>query len=149
MGRKGKYETHVKPRLNEIQKWYGTLKESQIAKKLGVSVASFENYKLEHPELVNALQAGKEVLIEELKETLKMKAKGFHYKETKKIIRNVNGQKNTVVEEYEKYSPPDTGAIHLLLKNLDEEWTNDDKQTLALKREKLELERQKAESDDW
>ena len=149
MGRKNKYETHVKPRLNEIQQWYGTLKESQIAKKLGVSVASFENYKLEHPELVNALQAGKEVLIEELKETLKMKAKGFHYKETKKIIRNVNGQKNTIVEEYEKYSPPDTGAIHLLLKNLDDEWTNDDKQTLALKREKLELERQKAEADDW
>lgn len=149
MGRKNKYETHVKPRLNEIQQWYGTLKESQIAKKLGVSVASFENYKLEHPELVNALQAGKDVLVKELRETLKMKAKGFHYKETKKIIRNVNGQKNTTVEEYEKYSPPDTGAIHLLLKNLDEDWTNDDKQTLALKREKLELERQKAEADDW
>ena len=149
MGRKNKYETHVRPRLKEIQSWYGTLKESQIAKKLGISVASFENYKLQYPELVECLQSGKETLIEDLKNSLKMKAKGFHYKETKKTIRVINGEKQTVVEEYEKYSPPDTGAIHLLLKNLDEDWTQDDKQTLALKREKLELEKQKAESENW
>ena len=149
MGRKNKYETHVKPRLEEIKSWFGTLTEAQIAKKLCVSVASFENYKLQHPELVNALQAGKDVLIEELEETLKMKAKGFHYKETKKTIRDVNGNRTQVIEEFDRYSPPDTGAIHLLLKNLDETWTQDDKQTLALKREKLELDRQKAESENW
>lgn len=149
MGRKNKYETNVRPRLDEIKSWYGTLTESQIARKLGISVASFENYKLQHPELVQCLQIGKEVLIEELKDTLKKKAKGFHYKETKKTIRMINGEKTQVVEEYEKYSPPDTGAIHLLLKNLDETWTQDDKQTLDLKRQKLELEKQKMESENW
>lgn len=149
MGRKDKYETHVKPRLDEIKGWYGILKESQIAKKLGVSVASFENYKTQHPELVECLKQGKEILIEDLKNTLKQKAKGFHYTETKKTIRVINGEKTQVVEEYERYSPPDTGAIHLLLKNLDDTWTNDDKQTLELKRQKLELEKLKAENENW
>lgn len=149
MGRKNKYETHVQPRLEEIKLWYGTMTEAQIAKKLGVSVASFENYKLSYPELVECLTSGKEILIEELKETLKRKAKGFHYTETKKTIRNVNGNKTQVIEEYERYSPPDTGAIHLLLKNLDDEWRNDDKATMDLKREKLELEKSKAENEAW
>ena len=149
MGRKNKYETHVKPHLQEITKWYESLTEAQIAKKLGISVASFENYKLKYPELVASLQSGKEILIEELKDSLKKKAKGFHYKETKKTIRDVNGQRTQVIEEYDRYSPPDTGAIHLLLKNLDETWRNDDKATMDLKREKLEMEKQKAEMDSW
>lgn len=149
MGRKNKYETHVKPHLQEIPKWYEDLTEAQIADKLGISVASFENYKLKYPELVASLQSGKEILVEELKDSLKMKAKGFHYKETKKTIRNVNGQKTQVIEEYERYSPPDTGAIHLLLKNLDDNWRNDDKATIEMKRQKLELEKQKADAENW
>lgn len=149
MGRKNKYETHVKPHLQDISKLYGELTEAQIAKKLGVSVASFENYKSEHSELVEALKTGKETLIQDLKDSLKMKAKGFHYTETKKTIRNVNGQKTQVIEEYDRYSPPDTGAIHLLLKNLDETWRNDDKATMDLKREKLEMEKRKAENENW
>ena len=149
MGRKNKYESNVKPYLKEIPKWYETLTESQIAKKLGVSVASFENYKLQYPELVEALQTGKETLIEELKDSLKRKAKGFHFTETKKTIRQVGDKKTQVIEEYERYSPPDTGAIHLLLKNLDPSWRNDDRATMDMKREKLELEKQKAEQDNW
>lgn len=149
MGRKNKYETNVLPRLKEISEWYGTMTEAKIAKRLGVSVASWESYKLQHQELVECLQSGKESLVEDLKTTLKKKAKGFHYTETKKIVRIVNGEKQTVVEEYDRYALPDTGAIHLLLKNLDETWTNDDKTTLELKRQKLELEKQKAENENW
>lgn len=149
MGRRNKYETHVKPHLNDIMHWYEDSTEAQIAKKLGISVASFENYKTTYPELVECLKAGKETLIEELKDSLKKKAKGFRYTETKKIIRNVNGQKTQIIEEYDRYSPPDTGAIHLLLKNLDDSWRNDDQTTIDLKKQKLELERQKAENDNW
>ena len=149
MGRKNRYETHVKPYLSEIQEWYQLLTEEQIAKKLGISVASFENYKRQYPELKGTLQNGKQILIEELKDTLKQKAKGFHYKETKKTIREVDGRRTQVIEEYDRYSPPDTGAIHLLLKNIDDSWRNDDKATMDIKREKLELEKQKAENDNW
>lgn len=135
--------------LGQIQEWYGLLTEEQIAKRLGVSVRSFERYKTQHEELRQALLNGKQALIEDLKATLKKKAKGFHYKETKKTIRNVNGQSTQVIEEYERYSPPDTGAIHLLLKNLDDTWRNDDKTTVDLKREKLELDRARQENESW
>lgn len=148
MGRKNKYESHVQPRLNEIKDWYGTLTEAQIAKRLGISVCSFEKYKTLYPELVEALQSGKEKLIEELKDTLKMKAKGFHYEETKTTIKkDGNGQPVQTVEKYRKYSAPDTGAIHLLLKNLDDSWRNEDKVSIDLKREKLELEKEKAKTE--
>ena len=152
MGRKNKYESHVKPYLADIPKWYETMTEGQIAKKLGVSSSAFEVYKNQNPELVECLQKGKDILVDELKDTLRTKAKGFHYKETKRtFIEGPDGKPigEVKVEETEKYAVPDTGAIHLLLKNLDEQWRNDDKATMDLKREKLELDKQKAESEDW
>lgn len=123
--------------------------EAQIAEKLGISVASFENYKKQYPELQKVLQNGKQSLIEELKNTLKKKAKGFYYEETRTSIRKENGKEVQVVEKFKKYAQPDTGAIHLLLKNLDESWRNDDKATLDLKREKMELEKERAENENW
>ena len=149
MGRKSRYETHVKPFLSEIQEWYEDLTEAQIAERLGVSVASFENYKNRYPELRKVLQSGKRALIEDLKSSLKKKAKGFFYEETKTSIRQEGGRKVEVIEKYKRYAPPDTGAIHLLLKNFDETWRNDDRATLDLKREKLELDKQKAENESW
>lgn len=149
MARANKYETHVKPYLGDIAEWYGTMTERQIAKRLGIAMSSFENYKNEHSELKEALRKGRTELIKELKETLKMKAKGFHYKETKKTIRKQGNKDVQVLEEYERYSIPDTGAIHLLLKNLDEGWRNDDRETMDLKREKLEMEKAKADAENW
>lgn len=149
MGRKSRYETHVRPMIDQIAGWYAFMNEGQIAKRLGISLTSWEKYKREHQELRDALAESRQVLIEDLKKTLKQKAKGFHYKETKKTIRDVDGHKTQVVEEFERYSPPDTGAIHLLLKNLDDTWRNDDMTTVDLKREKLELDRQRSENENW
>ena len=80
---------------------------------------------------------------------MKKKAQGFTYKETKRVIRKEGDREFKVVEEYERYALPDTGAIHLLLKNLDPTWRNDDAATMELKRNKAELERQKAEVENW
>lgn len=148
-GRKNKYETHVEPYLKKIPKWYETMTEAQIAKKLGITQASWITYKNEHPELLECLQNSKENLIEELKATLKKKAKGYYYTEKKKIIREYKGEKEKVIEEHEKYAQPDTGAAHLLLKNLDPDWHNDDKQTMELKRKQVELQERKLELDEW
>jgi hypothetical protein len=139
----GKYEKYVEPYLDKIKEWSGFLSDKDISNKLGISQTSFITYKKKHPELEQVVIEGRKELVAELKSTLKQKARGFHYKEAKTVIRDVDGVKTKVREEYEKYSPPDTGAIHLLLKNLDEEWTNDDKPTMKLKAEKLELEKQK------
>lgn len=150
MGRKSKYETHVKPYLSQIEEWYQDLDEQQIAvERLGIAVSTFENYKKKYPELREALKKGRQHLVGELKASLKKKAKGFYYEETKTSIREEGGKRVQVVEKYKKYAQPDTGAIHLLLKNYDPTWTNDDQTTIDLKREQLELAKQKAEADQW
>lgn len=150
MGRKSRYETHVLPYLQQIQEWCQDLDERQIAvERLGIAVSTWENYKKKYPELQEVLRKGKQQLVGDLKAALKKKAKGYTYEETKTIIRDEGGKKITTIEKYKKYAHPDTGAIHLLLKNLDPEWTNDDQKTIDLKREQLELAKQKAENDNW
>ena len=84
-GEKMKYETHIQPNLAKISEWVATMTEAQIAQKLGINVRSFDRYKVDHEELRDALRTGKQDLIEELKATLKMKAKGFRYTEEKII----------------------------------------------------------------
>ena len=143
---KSKYEILILPRLNEIKKLYETMNEAQIAQVMGVGYRTFKRYKTEHPELVEALKYSREHLISELKSTLKKKAKGFTYTE-KKTVKDNEGLDR--VETYERYSSPDLGAIHLLLKNLDPEWRNDDQTTINLKRQRLELDKEKAESNNW
>ncbi len=150
MGRKNLYETRVKPYLQEISEWYQEFDEGQIAReKLHISVSTFENYKNKYPELRAALIRGKETLESDLKASLKKKAKGFYYTETKTCIREVNGKKEKVIEKYERYAQPDTGAIHLLLKNISDEWRNDDMTTVELKRKQIELTERKIEASEW
>lgn len=149
MGRKSLYDTLVKPYLSKVEEWCQDMDECQIAERLGVSVSSFENYKRKYPELLQALKNGRQQLVVDLKSALKKKAKGFFYEETKTTIRDENGKKTQVVEKFKKYAPPDTGAIHLLLKNYDPDWKNDDQTTVDLKREQLELARQKADNENW
>lgn len=150
MGRKDLYETLVQPKLKEIPEWVGTMTEEQIAKRLGISRRSLERYKQQREELRAALQKGREDLIADLKMTLKKKARGFHYTETKTTVRESEREgKTVIVETFEKYAQPDTGAIHLLLKNLDETWRNDDRETMDLKRQRLEMEKEKSEANNW
>ena len=150
MGRKSRYETHVKPYLNQIQEWYEDLDERQIAvDKLGIAVSTWEKYKRENPELREVLKRGKQQLVSELKTSLKKKAKGFYYEETKTCIREVDGRQVKTIEKYKKYAQPDTGALHLLLKNLDETWHNDDIETINMKKEQLKIAREKMENDNW
>ena len=153
MSRKSKYETHIQPNLEVITELIKEFPERAVAERFGVSERSWLTYKEQHAELKEAIlkgqQDGKEAKIKKYKSLLEKRAEGFHYTETKKVIRNVDGVKTQIIEEYEKYSPPDVGAIHLLLKNLDDDWRNDDKSTINLKKEKLELERLKTEMNDW
>lgn len=148
-GRKNKYETHVKPYLSKIPNWYLTKTETQIAKKLGISEASWTNYKKQYPELQECLRNSQEDLVDELKGILKKKAQGFYYTEKTKTVIKEGGKESKKIEEKEKYAQPDTGAIHLLLKNLDPEWRNDDKQTMDLKKQQTEIMQKKAEAAEW
>ena len=75
MGRKNKYESHVEPHLDKIEKWVQLISEEEIANKLGVSYSAFQHYKSEYPALAEALKNGKQNLILDLKDSLKKKAK--------------------------------------------------------------------------
>lgn len=154
MGRKSLYERCVKPHLEDITKWTEELTEGQIAEKLKIRPETFSRYKTMYPELVEAIASGKKNLVKELKDTLKKKARGFYYEETKitKIHNPDDESEQEWIEKIEinrKYAQPDTGAAHLLLKNLDPEWHNDDEATMKLKKEQVELQRQKLEMDNW
>ena len=151
---KCKYDHFVKPYLEKIKEWAADYTDRQIADKLGIGETSFYRYKNKYPELEKALEDGKKNLVKQLKDTLKKKAKGFYYEETKIIkIHNPDEDAETEwierIEVNRKYAQPDTGAAHLLLKNLDPEWRNDDKQTMDLKRKQVEIQQQKADQDNW
>ena len=148
-GRKNKYETHVKPYFEKIKKWYLTKTETQIAQKLGITVQSWIKYKNQYPELRELLQDSKDDLVDELKGILKKKAQGFYYTETTKTVIEDEGKKIKKVEERQRYAQPDTGAIHLLLKNLDDDWHNDDRQTYELKKKQIDIMQQKADQTEW
>lgn len=149
MGRKNKYETHVHPRFDEIKEWYQDMTEAEIVKRLGISVRAWENYKKEYPELTELLKDSKTQLKHELKETLKKKAKGFYYEESKTFIREENGKQVKTIEKHKKYAQPDLGSIHLLLKNLDENWHNDDMTTIKQKNKALELTERRVELEEF
>lgn len=144
-GRKNKYFTHVKPHLDKISYYALTMTDEQIAKALGVGKSTFAKYKAEYVELQEALKNGRARLVAELKGTLIQKARGYHYTETKTIKEN-----GIVVREeiYSKYAQPDTGAAHLLLKNYDEEWSNDP-QLQKLKERELDLKEKRIEEMEW
>ena len=80
---------------------------------------------------------------------LQKKAQGYYYEETKTCVREVDGKSVKVIEKYKKYAHPDTGAIHLLLKNLDDTWRNDDAETMKIKKDQLKIQKEKAENSAW
>lgn len=145
MGRKDLYESLVVPNLDNIKEWCKNTTEGNIARKLGVTQQTFEKYKRNHPELREALQKGKAELVSTLRETMLKKAKGYYYKETRTTVREENGKKVKETVTFEKFAQPDTGALHLLLKNLDDSWRNDDKQTMELKQRQVEVAEKKAD----
>ena len=156
-GRKGKYDTHIKPNFSRIREWLdGGASEEQVALALGISYASWNNYKRDYPELDELCRAPRVPLVLDLRSTLVKKAKGFTYEEkeqyikqevdpiTKKPIGNPIMHTKIVT----KQSLPDTTALFGALNLYDEEYCKDKKQ-YELKQQELELRRLNAEMKDW
>jgi len=117
----GKYASHVQPRLFEIENWCREgLIEEEISKRLGISLASLQNYKNKYPELKKALKDGKEIADYRVENALYKRATGYKYKEVTKERKydKKNGQYEIVVtKEVEKEIPPDPTSIIWWLKN--------------------------------
>lgn len=149
-GRKGKYETDIKPRFDEITHWLRSgASEKQIYENLGITKDTFYRYKRNYKEFYDLLKNGRQALVMQLRNTLIKKAMGFEYTEVKQYAREENGNKVTYVEKTTKTALPDVAALNLCLKNYDpDNWANDP-QALKLKEKELELRREIAEKDDW
>lgn len=150
-GRKGKYQTYVKPRFDDIEKWLNNgASEQQVAVALGVSYSAFNKYKREHAELRELCDKPRVPVILELRSALVKRALGFSYEEKKQYItEDEEGGKKKHTEITTKQALPDVAAINLALKNLDRDnWANDP-QALDLKRQELELRRESAEAKEW
>lgn len=146
-----KYTTHVKPFLDQIKdlKAHGTT-ERQIANELNISYASFNNYKEKHKELKDVLLDANEKLVSDIKGTLYRRATGYFINEEKKtIINDSNGNMTEKKEVTQKYITPDVGAAVILLKNYDDTFVNDDKETRDRKKKELELKIKNSEKEDW
>ena len=149
-GRNGKYETHVKPFFDKIDQLLNKgASEKQVAEALGISYASFNNYKRDFPELNELCSKPRTELIDELRSALVKKALGFTYEEKKQYItEDEDGKKRKHTEITTKQALPDTTAIFGALNIYDPDYVKDKKQH-ELKQQELELRKMIAETKDW
>lgn len=148
---KDKYTTHVKPFLSEIKemKSHGAT-ERQIANELHISYASFNNYKEKHKELQEVLLDANEKLVSDVRGVLYKRAVGYYVTETKHTeIINPDGTIAEKTETNNKYIAPDVGAAVLLLKNYDDTFSNDDKETRDRKERELQVKEKNLENNMW
>ncbi|MBC6150104.1 hypothetical protein HB834_00385 [Listeria booriae] len=119
VGRKSKYESHVKPMLKDITAW---LREGEtqasVCKRIGVSQSAFIEYKKEFPKLNEAIKKGEQFLDLQVEESLAKRAIGYEYEETKTVIEVLpSGDKKKRIEKVKKHIAPDVGAIALYMKH--------------------------------
>lgn len=144
-GNKSKYDSHVKPYLDDVTEWANIMTERQMAKKLGIAYSTWCAYKNDHMELSEALKKGRQNLCADLKSVLIERAKGFQYTDRKIIKENGEVKREEV---YVKSALPDVASIQILLKNYDENWA-DNPQVLELKKKELEIRERQVESKEW
>ena len=149
-GRKNKYEKYVKPHFKDIEKWLNNgASERQVAEALGISYASFNNYKRDHSELRELCEKPRVGVILELRSALVKRALGFSYEEKKQYItEDEEGGKKKHTEITTKQALPDTTAIFGALNLYDPEYVKD-KKAHELKEQELELRKQMAEMKDF
>ena len=124
MGRPTKYDSHVKPKLNLVVGWAREgLIDEQIAKNLGISVASYYDYKLKYLEFMEALKKGKEVCDFEVEGSLFKRANGYTYDETtqeSRLIDTIDGKSVyglVTTKKVTKQVAPDPVSMIFWLKN--------------------------------
>lgn len=141
-GRKSKYDTHVKPYLEDIKKWRrGGATDEQICECLGISTSSFYDYQNKYTEFLEALKPSKAMLVLDLKGELARMALKHTLQTRKTYIKEdlETGNKTKYTEITEKEVDGNLGAVHLLLKNFDRDnWKNDwDQYELKKQQQKL------------
>lgn len=154
MGRPSKYETNVKPFLDDIHDAYQRgVEEKKIAAGLGISVSTWCEYKNKYSELAEALKREEEstkAIIKDLDSALLKSAKGFTYEEKKQYIKKdaATGKEHKYTEITTKYQPPNVTAIFGAYNRFDKDYVKD-RAYYDLKQQELELRKQLAAATNF
>jgi hypothetical protein len=98
----------------------------EIAQFFDVTDRCFYKWKVQHPELVQALRAGKEVADSRVERSLYARAVGYNYEAVK--IFMPAGRANPVYAPYTEHVPPDVTAGIFWMKNRDPAHWRDNQQ---------------------
>ena len=151
MGRPSKYDSEVKPHLDEIQKAVEAgATDKEIADAFGLSVSTIYDYKKKYPDFSRAFARGRKRIVFEIKGALLKKALGFEYEEEKRVGRkDKSGENIVLVEKYKRYCVPSETAAAMLLRNYDENWRDNDKASAEIRRQEADLKKAIAESTNF
>lgn len=146
-GRKSKYDEYVKPYLKQISEWKKSgATDEEISVALGIALSTFSDYKNKYSELSDALRVGKQTVILNVKAALYKKAIGFEYEEKRGVKK---GDKVVSTEIIRRYSPPDTTAAAMLLRNYDDKYRDKDSAQTDFKRQEIEIKKALAEANNF
>jgi hypothetical protein len=153
-GAKNKYDLCVKPYLAEINKKVREgVTEAEIAKSLGISVASLNNYRNAHAELAEALSKdkGADALNDLINAGIEA-AKGSLKKNTQ-YIYGVDENGDPVLEKVivnEQWQPPNAALNKFYVQNFGrEQGFSSDPLQYALKKQKQEFEEKLERAKNW
>lgn len=119
---KGKYHKWLEPDNLTLLKGFARngYTDEDIAQKMGINVGTLYEWKKRFSEIDEALKKGKDIIDDEIEETLIKSAMGYSYDEVIKELR-----KNDETDEVElvvtrvvrKHQPPNVTALIFWLKN--------------------------------
>lgn len=153
-GAKSKYETLVKPYLTEInEKVRQGVTEAAIAKALGISVASLNNYRNKHKEFAEALSKDKGAdVLQDLMNAGIDAAKG-RYIENEQSVYTVDEDGNPVLEKVivnKVWQPPNPALNKFYVQNFGrEQGFSNDPLAHELKKRKQEFDEKLEKAKNW
>ena len=152
-GRKSKYDQCVKPYLDDIaDKIKNGVTEEEIAKAIGISVASLNNYKQQYPELKEALSKdkGKAVLRKLINAGIESAIGYYKENETTTIVLDKDGNPKKTKVITKTWYPPNPTLNIFYVKNYgkDEGFVSDPLE-YELKKAKQEFDEEIAKKQNW
>jgi len=120
----------------------------EIAKKMGISKATLNNWKKEYPDFLDSIKRGKEGPDSKVVRSLYQRATGYDAEDSKIILDAATGRPIRI-ERTKRHVPPDVTAGIFWTKNRQaDQWRDNkklDQERLDLEYKKLDIEREKLE----
>ena len=146
MGRADRYDTHVKPFLQEIARWKTTMTEEQIAEQLGIAYSTLQKYKNQHDELREILLFGDRKNEQLVYSALLKKALGYDYFEENGVL-DKDGK--VVMVPKKRHQPMSEKAADMWLRGHSQTYHTSDAEEIKIRRREMELKEQKEDDAKW